>query len=285
MKMSPPLWFLRAVILAHLVWWASHASGAITAGSLAIIGYDDAEDSFTVVALDAIAAGEEIYFTNNGWNNAMGQFNGAASDQGAGNESLIKLTVTDTIAKGSVFSSNANGAGWAWTSSGLISGQDEGGFGEFSSLALDYESDQIYVFQASGSNPLLNPTNFVYALLFGSADYPTFADAEDSLTGALPPGLFESQYTAFAQTDFSMHGDADGLHSAWGVDLNSGPLSTLQTNGAHRDDWLEAFANSSNWGQGQPSVSALHVMPEPSRPLLLGLGVGAFVQRRRRSGN
>jgi hypothetical protein len=283
MKINSPLWLLRAVLLAHLMSLATSASGAIAAGGLAIIGYDDEEDSFTVVALDAIAAGEEVYFTNNGWNNALGQFNGAAPDQGAGNESLIKLTVTDTIAKGSVFSSSANGSGWTWTTSGLIPGQDEGGFGEFSSLALDYESDQIYIFQASGSNPLVNPDHFVYALLFGSVDYPTFADSEDSLTGAVPPGLSEGLFTAFAQTDFGMHGDADGLHSAWGINLNDSTISALQQNGAHREGWLEAFADSSNWTQGQPVVASLHVMPEPSRALLLGLGVGGLLLRRRRN--
>jgi hypothetical protein len=291
MKVISPLWLLRAVLLIHLLWLATSTpvSGAVTAGSLAIIGYDDAEDSFTVVALDAIAAGEEIYFTNNGWNNAQGQFYGAATDQGAGNESLLKLTVTDGIAKGSVFSSNANGAGWSWTNSGLVPGQDPDGFGEFSNLALDYESDQIYIFQGTRSNPLLNPTKFIYALHFGSADYPTFSDADGPLTGALPPGLSESDHTAVAQTNFSMHGDADGQHSTWGIDLNSPVLSDLQLHGAHRDQWLDAIASGSNWAEspsitdGTQSTSTLFVMPEPSRGMLLMLGGIGLLRRRQRA--
>lgn len=290
MKAHSPLWLLRVLLLAKLILLASSASAAITAGSLAIIGYDDAADSFTVVALDSIAAGEVVYFTNNGWNNEQGRFNGAYEDQGAGNESLLKLTVTDTIAKGTTFSSSANGSNWTWTNSGLIPGQDAGGMGEFSNLALDFEADQIYIFQGSDSNPLLRPNNFVYALLFGSADYPDFVDSEDSLTGAVPPGLSESLFTAFAHTDFTFHGDADGNHSAWGINLGSPALASLQSSGAHKEDWLQAIANSSNWGAVLPATvegggggsASLQVMPEPSRVTLLGLGAAGFLLRRRR---
>ncbi|MDB6005431.1 MAG: hypothetical protein JWR15_2418 [Prosthecobacter sp.] len=44
---------------------------AVTATSLAIVGYDDYRDSFSVMALDNLAAGEVIYFTNNGWSSTV----------------------------------------------------------------------------------------------------------------------------------------------------------------------------------------------------------------------
>ena len=143
-----------SLVLASL---AHQARGAVSAGGMAIIGFDDGRGFFTVAALENIAVGETVYFTNNGWSTSLGQFNGAASDQGAGNESLIKLTATATITKGTMISSATNGSSWAWTKSGLIPGQDLEGLNEFGDLALGLESDQIYIFQAQDLNPLLNP--------------------------------------------------------------------------------------------------------------------------------
>ena len=260
---------------------SSKLNAAVVASSLAMIGYDDEQDTFTVLALDQIEAGEVIYFTNNGWDNTMGRFNGADATQGAGNESLIKLTMIQSVARGTVISSTITGGAWEWTTSGLIPGQ-VGGMAEFSHLALDYESDQIYAFQASTGNPLLNPTAFLYALHFGSVDYPEFFDAEDTLSGAIPQGLSTEGKTAFAHTNLTFHGDADGNHSAWGVDLNAPALQFLQSTGGTRDQWLEAIANSDNWGAGQPAAAMLNVTPEPGRVILASWGLLALCLRRRR---
>jgi hypothetical protein len=276
--------------IAAFVFSAPSARCAVSAGGLAIVGYDDGADTFTSVALESIAAGEVIYFTNNGWSTSLGKFNGSSPDQGAGNESLIKLTATGTIAKGTVLSSSANGSSWAWTKTGLVPGQSVFGTGEFSDLALDYEADQIYIFQAADSDPLSHPTNFIYALHNGSADYPDFVDAQDQLTGNIPPGLSKLDHTAFAQTDFSFHGDADGNNSAWGINLSSPTISALQANGGHKADWLAAIGNAQSWSGGQTPVSGpsgvamFTVMPEPSRPLLIGVGVWFMALRRRREG-
>ncbi len=50
---------------------------AVTASSLAIVGYDDFQDSFSVLTLSPLTTGDTIYFTNNGWNGTDGKFNGA----------------------------------------------------------------------------------------------------------------------------------------------------------------------------------------------------------------
>ncbi len=257
------------------------SSAAVTAASLAIIGYDDYQDSFTALALNHMNAGEVIYFTNNGWSSTQGKFNGADATQGAGNESLIKLTLTQSIEKGTVISSVVTGAAWEWTRSGLIPGQIDG-FAEFSDLAIDYESDQIYAFQAGSDNPLLNPTSFIYALHFGSLDYPFFSDSEDTLTGDIPPGLSLVAKNAFAHANLGFHGDADGNHSAWGLNPTAPAVAALQSDGGTAVDWLAVIANSSNWTEGQPSLSAFNVTPEPSRSLLLLLGLQACLGRRRR---
>lgn len=271
---------LRLLVALFLGWGgASRLEAAISASSLAIVGYDDHADSFTFVALGALSAGEEIYFTNNGWSNSLGRFNGADASQGAGNESLIKLTLTQNVAKGSVITSGANSAAWQWTNSGIIPGQ-VGGAAEFGDLMINYESDQIYAFQALTGNPLLNPTNFIYALHFGSMDYPEFSDSEDELTGALPPGLSTAAKTAFAHTSFLFHGDADGNHSAWGLDMSAPAVAALQSSGGTRTQWLEVIADSGNWGAGQPTTS-FHVTPEPSRAVFLLAGLCGLTLRRK----
>ncbi len=263
------------------VGWVERLEAAVTASSLAIVGYDDDQDSFSLLALDHLGAGEEIYFTNNGWSGSQGKFNGADVTQGAGNESVIKLTLNQSIAKGSVISTKITGGAWEWTKAGLIPGQ-VGGFAEFSDLAIDYESDQIYAFQALSGNPLLNPTNFIYALHFGSTENPDFSDSVDALTGDVPPGLSITGKTAFAHTTLSFHGDADGNHSAWGLNMSSPAIQSLLLSGT-KTQWLNAIANSSNWGEGEPtSVFNLAPAPEPNRLFLAGLGLASLIMRRSR---
>jgi hypothetical protein len=269
------------LILFFGVGGGKRLEAAVTASSLAIVGYDDFQDSFTMVTLAPMSAGETIYLTNNGWSSTQGKFNGSDASQGAGNESLIKLTLTQNVAKGSVIYSGADDAGWQWTKSGVIPGQI-GGAAVFSDLALDWDSDQIYAFQGSASNPLLNPTDFIYALHFGSIDYPFFSDSEDTLTGDIPPGLSLGAKNAFAHTNLTFHGDADGNHSAWGLNPSAPAVAALQLSGGTKAQWLAVIADSSNWTEGQPSLSAFNVTPEPSRSLLVLLGLQACLIRRKR---
>ena len=270
------------LILLFGVGGGKRLEAAVTASSLAIVGYDDFHDSFSMLALTPLSAGETIYFTNNGWSSTLGKFNGADASQGAGNESLIKLTLTQNVAKGTVIFSGTDGAGWAWTKSGVIPGQI-GGSAVFSDLSLDYESDQIYAFQGTAANPLLNPTSFIYALHFGSIDYPFFSDSEDTLTGDIPPGLSLGAKNAFAHTNLTFHGDADGNHSAWGLNPSAPAVAALQTSGGTQAQWLAVIADSSNWDEGLPGLTSFNVTPEPSRSLLALGGLLAVLNRRKRS--
>lgn len=272
--------------LALLFFWVGgigRLGAEVTASSLAIIGYDDFSDSFSIMALDTWNAGEVIYFTNNGWNNELASFHGADASQGAGSESLIKLTLNQSITKGTIIGTDVAHDAWEWTKSGLIPGQT-GGFAEFSNLALDYESDQIYAFQGLSENPLLNPTHFIYALHFGSIDYPDFTDYEDSMSGDIPPGLSLEDKTAFAHTNFTFHGDADGNHPAWELNMDDPDIQfLLNAEEGTNTQWLNAIANSDNWGAVEPMFISPFAAPEPSRTAFLLVGLAAAALKRRKS--
>lgn len=267
---------LSALMLGH----CTLVQAVITAGGLAVIGYDDYNSSFNVAALQPIAAGEVVYFTNNGWSSSSGMFNGADPAQGAGSESIIKLTATGAIAKGTVFSSAASGANFTWYKSSVIAGTSNG-VATFSDLFLDYNSDQIYAFQGLANNPLLNPTNFIYALHFGNVDYPTFSDALDTMSGDVPPGLSVANATAVV-LGITFHGDADGNHSAWGLNADSPAIASMQASGAHIDQWLRELGDVANWATEPPIVNTLRVAPEPNRLMLMGLALAAIILRRAR---
>ncbi len=275
----------RSAIFCIFALMPPASRSAVTAGGMAVIGYDDAADSISLVALETIAAGEVIYLTNNGWSSSQGKFNGAAPSQGAGNESLLKMTVTADIAIGTVISTSIAGTGWTWETSAIIPGQ-VGGSAMFSGLDLEWAGDQIYLFQASESNPLLNPTNFIYALHISSPTYPGFSDADDVYNGDIPPGLSLAAGTAVAQANLYMRGDADGNNSSWGINLSSAAFADLQNNSGSKAEWLAAIASSANWTNAAPSVSpggflAVHA-PEPSRILLVLCGLLGMMMRRRR---
>ncbi len=274
---------IKSLLALSSVGLASTAMAAVSAGGLAVIGYDDHLDSVTLVATETIAANEIVYLTNNGWSTSQGRFNGADTAQGAGIESIIKLSFTSAVAPGTVLSTSTSGPGWVWTASGLIPGQI-GGLAEFSDLALDYVADQIYIFQAAPDNPLLNPTNFIYALHVGSVDNPVFSDASDENSGGLPPGLSLSDRTALALSDLSAHGDPDGNHSAWGIQLGSPGISSLQAISGGKGQWLAAISSPTAWGAGSvPPTTHLAIhAPEPGRGVLLALAGMVTIFRRRR---
>jgi hypothetical protein len=279
---------LLALVALFLLLLRPTSQAAVVAGALSIVGYDDYDDDFSLVVLEPISAGEVIYFTNNGWSNAAGAFNGAGPHQGAGLESLLKLTVHTALSAGSILSTMQSTPGWSWTTSGLIPGQSAYGLAQFSKLTLDYESDQIYAFQAGELNPLLHPTNFIHAVHMGSAQHPTFSDAVDTQTGATPTSLASVPGGAVVLSP-GQHGDADGGNSEWGVNMESTQISVLQTTGATAEEWRQALATGSAWTSGgdqanTPSVS-LNVVPEPNRVMLFTIGLLTMILQRQRKRN
>jgi hypothetical protein len=299
---------------------AVQTEAAVTAGGLAIIGFTDNRtngdplaDTFTMVALEEIAASTVVYFTDNGWIQADNKFRGADAG-GAGSETLLKLTFTSSVAAGTIMRSGVDDSGnFSWDASTLIPGDvDE----YFSLLNLDSNAssgspvgDQIYIFQASSPNlPLSNVSNAIYLLDLGDFENPGFEDALTSSQGNILPGLSQLDNTAWLLPDVDPDDDANDFHNgSFALYLDDPDVLYLQSNGGTKAQWLAVIADYGNWwrkeliaGSTDPDEldpdleddlmifgfnnGGLNVLgiPEPSRALLIGLAfVGAVLRRRR----
>lgn len=280
---------------------------AVTAGGFAVVGYTDnaATDSFSIVALETISANQVLYITNNGWSNAAQSFDGASpsGEFGAGAEQLMRLEFTSSLVAGTIISSAANGPGYTWTTAGVIDTGNIANTQEFSALNLKHDGgfkDEIYIFQASDTNPLLNVSNFVYALdmgdplenptgfreLTGSAQGGDVPNGEVSLDGGFSFNTVDTVDLAnYTAAELNPDGDpiVDFFGGTFGLNMSDPDVIFLQNNGGTKDDWLALIADRSNWiEQGsQPSGNLYSAVPEPSRVLLALMG-GIFMALRRR---
>ncbi len=302
---------------------AVQTEAAVTAGGLAIIGFTDnrtdgdpLEDTFTMVALEAIEAGTQVYFTDNGWIQAENRFRGANTNAQTGDESLLKLTFTSSVAAGTIMrSGNDDFSGrFAWDTSSSIAG------GNFSLLNLSSNAstgspigDQIYIFQAPDpALPLTSVSNAIYLLDLGDQENPGFEEALTSSQGHIHPDLSLVPNTAWILPDIDEGDDGGDFHNgSFALYLDDPDVSYLQTNGGTKAQWLAVIADYENWWkrdvfpdsldseERNPDLEddlmqfgadplnpygGLNVLgiPEPSRALLIGLAfVGAVLRRRR----
>lgn len=281
---SRPSRLLLASIAVFMMVSTGHT--AISVGGLAVVGYQDdatdsfGTDSFALVATETINAGEVIYITNNGWNNATRQFDGVwvSGDVGSGAENLVKLTVNSTILAGTIIKSTATSASqFTWTTSGSIP-MPMGATGSFSDLDLKHDGvgtgsrgDEIYIFQASSStNPLLNVSSFIYAIDFGDrlhSDIESWYDPQESGWGGNLPDGFVSTNPLLGGSSFTtvdtvsdMEGGYPNDNSAFaqdptlmryngtfGLDLSNLDVVALQNSTGTKEDWLRMINNSAHW--------------------------------------
>lgn len=148
------------------------AQAALNPGDIAIVAYNaDDPDQFAFVALADIPAGEEIRFTDNGWQSTgafrtgEGEVVWTAPAGGVPAGTVVTVTVTAPIG----------------TSLGTVSGS--------SPPNLSTSGDQVIAFQGSLASPVL-----LYAL---NSDGPWAADATSSNNSARPASLTDGR-TALA---------------------------------------------------------------------------------------
>lgn len=255
--------------------FVTHSAAALIAGDLAIIGYTDngAPDSFIIATLAPVAAGEVIYFTDNGWTGSG--FRGAGTD-GDGNENLIALTIDVALPAGAVLTSPVNTAFVTWTTSGAIPGAATG---NFANLALAGGGDQITAFQGPVSNPLGSPSASIF-LMHNASD--VFTPATTSAETAIPTGL---SIAAGTVAHLSVTPAPDFFGGSFGLDGTDADVANLQTNGGTKSQWLAVISDRDNWlaGAAAPASLNLNPVPEPGVALLGGtLAAGTLLRRRRR---
>ncbi len=251
---------------------ASNAQAALAIGAFGIVGYVDngAPDSLTLVALEPIAAGEQVYFTDNGWT-ASG-FRGASATDGDGNENLLKLTFNSDAPAGTILSSAGSNPAVSWTTSGAIPGTTSGAY---ANLSLSSTGDQITAFQTtSGTNPLLNAETFVFVIDSTNG----FEDATSSSTGNIPPDLSLASFTAVTLP-------ATFQGNSFAIDTSSPAFAALNTSGGTKAQWLSLIADPNNWAAVSQPTGTWNVttVPEPTAAALALGAAGLLIQRRRKS--
>lgn len=206
------------------------AAAPLYAGDVAIIGRRKSDETFALMALTNLVAGQTVYFTDNGW--ASTNYRGSVSTSGdmAGNEDLLKLTINQTVSRGTIIRTTDTGdSRWSWVSSGPIPGP---GSGSFSTLLLpDSNAEQIYAFVGDTANPLANFSTHLFVL----DDSNGFEPATTANNGDIPPGLSSNAGTAVSFA-----------YSA--TDLMALDMSkVLATSFVNKVDALAFIANVANW--------------------------------------
>ena len=242
---------------------------ALQPGDIAIVGWKDngSPDEFAFVTLAPLAAGQNVYFTDNGYAypTALGGFRGASATDGNGAEGLLKFTAVQNIAAGLIIRSTDTGSAFVWTSSGSVPGTSSGTFG---ALSLAAAGDQIYAFTGTDHNPLFNPEAFLFVL----DDTGGFENSDDTQTGDLPPGITLGR----DGVSFDQNGASQNVMSFKTESLFAGS----------KDEWLLAIANEGNWtfgsADGLPSGNLVVVAEPQTWMLAIVGGITALAMRPRR---
>ena len=136
-----------------------------SAGSIAFTGYNaDGNDNIAFVALEAIASGTVIYFSDNEWNAA-----------GTGwvdfNENTLSLTLTSAVAAGAIVTIDNLQTGTLTSNMGTVAMVAGGG----SNRGFAAAGDSYYAYVANAATPLA-PTTFLTAMTTQTGGFTTAAN-------------------------------------------------------------------------------------------------------------
>ena len=124
---------------------------ALGPGSLAFTGFNaDGTDNLALVALEAIAAGTVLYFTDNEWNGtSWTDFN----------ENAFALTLTSNVAEGAIITLNSINSASINSNFGNVAAVPGGG----TNTGVGNGDEMVYVYTAAPGSPLV-PTAFITAV-------------------------------------------------------------------------------------------------------------------------
>jgi len=253
---------LGTVSVAVICAVAAHANAQLSAGSVAIVGFQASgspTDSIAFAALVDLAPGTVLYFTDNGWTGTG--FRGVSGSDSDGNENLMKFTVgANGLAAGSVISSvSTNASAGAWTLSGLVGA----GTSTFQQLSLSSTGDQVTAFTSTNTT---NPMFDGFTSLWNFDNTGAYENASSSSTGSLATGLSASSATLLSGGQ------------------NYAVFNFAAFTSGTAEEWAARFANASNWTTGTATTSmvdgSFSVIPTPGAIALLG--VAGLLSRRRR---
>lgn len=307
----------RCIVVLLALLGSVPASAVVSVGGFAVVGFTDHDsivlpdtitvgDTFSIAAMETISAGTVAYFTDAGWTSG-GIYRGATVVNGAGLEGLIKLTISSTVAAGTILRSGFNSAGVTWDYSSLVPGADGSSSADYFSLLPINQSgigEQIYGFQSSATNfPMMSPSNHIFTFDIGDYLNPGFETAIDDATGLAAPGTSLGDNSAIAFTDTENVTNLDDFHyGSFALNMDDADVMALNTSGGTKAQWLAVIANPANWrrfnlenlgegtgndyndGDAEDSLGPLYfAVPEPSRAMLFMGGLALVAARRRRS--
>jgi len=256
---------LGTVSVAVICAVAAHANAQLSAGSVAIVGFQASgspTDSIAFAALVDLAPGTVLYFTDNGWTGTG--FRGVSGSDSDGNENLMKFTVgANGLAAGSIVSSvSTNSALGTWTLSGSVGT----GTSLFQQLSLSSTGEQVTAFVSTNAT---NPMFDGFTSLYNFDNTGAYENANSSATGGLAPGLVGGTSAVllsggqnYAVFNFAAFGGA-----------------------ADAATWLARMGDAANWTTGTATTSMADgsfLVPAPGAVALVGLA-GLMTGRRRKA--
>lgn len=284
-----------AIVLSAIASSQLKAQTALSAGDLMFTGIqvNGTTDNISFVTFRELTAGTTVYFTDNGWTGSA--FRNSTSTDFDGSEGLVffKVKAGQSVGAGTIIrllDTNTTKLDWFSVSGSTATFNTPGTIGtgstanpQFPFLGLSTGGEQVYGFQSSlseisglsGSNPLFATSSQTSLLAINTAT--TWANSTSTGTGAITPGLSESNGTAF-----KINSGAATL--ATGAFFNTQLFAT-----ATEEEWKNAIKNSANWtvtaagdtGASVLPTGTLSIVPEPSSATLLGLGFLALLGVRR----